>query len=272
MKVKDFKTLLVDDPRTAMLFDLTERFPRGPTSKLRNRDYMRDGQILENGWGSNLAPYLNEGKATAHGSPMTGGWDPYLIFELPDSEWNVESLLQDLEVPIEMGMGDTYYAKEGHRKLFKRGAQLTRRARRAANRIRQAKRWVEANITTAVYKVDSGYYSRESIYVHADSVEGARHQFNLFMGGVFNEHTEGFSDPDRINVSYVRPAQTPMELMALNQPFVDNYIKAVEKKRERILELQKEIEAMDTAQQVVNIYAINMVASWGTGEGESTDA
>ena len=85
MKVKDFKTLLHDDPRTAMLFDLTERFPRGPTSKLRNRDYMRDGEVLQAGWGSNTAPYLNEGVATAHGSPMTGGWDPYLIFELPDS-------------------------------------------------------------------------------------------------------------------------------------------------------------------------------------------
>ena len=274
MKVKHFKTLLHDDPRTAMLFDLTERFPRGPTSKLRNRDYMRDGQILENGWGSNTAPYLNEGVATAHGSPMTGGWDPYLVYELADSEWNIESVLAGLQVPIEMAMGGMGFRQEeaGMAMLFKRGAQLTRRARRAANRIRQAKKWVEENITTAVYKVSSGYYSRESIFVHADSVEGARHQFDLFMGGVFNEHTEGYTDPERLHVSYVRPAKTPMELMALNQPFVDNYQKAVEKKRERILELQKEIEAMDTAQQVVNIYAINMVASWGTGEGEDTDA
>ena len=272
MKVKDFKTLLHDDPRTAMLFDLTERFPRGPTSKLRNRDYMRDGEILENGWGSNTAPYLNQGVDTAHGSPMTGGWDPYRIFELPDSEWNIESILAGLEVPIEMGMGDTWSAKEGHRKLFKRGAQLTRRARRAANRIRMAKKWVEANITTAVYKISSGYYSREAIYVHADSADGARHQFDLFMGGVFNEHTDGFEDPERINVTYVRPAQTPMELMALNQPFVDNYVKQIEKKREHIARLQAEIEAMDTAHQVVIIYAINMVASWGTGEGEGAGA
>ena len=272
MKVKDFKTLLHDDPRTAMLFDLTERFPRGPTSKLRNRDYMRDGEVLQAGWGSNTAPYLNQGVETAHGSPMTGGWDPYLIFELPDSEWNVESLLADLEVPIEMGMGDAYYAKEGHAKLFKRGAQLTRRARRAANRIRMARKWVQENITTAVYKVSSGYYSNEGVYVHADSEEGARHQFELFMAGVFNEHTEGMTDPENVRIRYVRPAQTPMELMALNQPFIDNYIKAIEKKRERIAQLQAEIEAMDTAHQVVNIYAINMVASWGTGEGEDTDA
>ena len=273
MKVKDFKTLLHDDPRTAMLFDLTERFPRGPTTKLRNRDYMDpDGRVLENGWGSNKAPYLNRGVDTAEGSTMTGGWSPYLIFELPDSEWNVESLLSELEVPEDVGMGDSYYAGEGKAKLFKRGAQLTRRARRAANRIRMAKKWVEENITTAVYKISSGYYSREALYVHADNIEGARHQFDLFMAGVFNEHTEGFTDPGEVRISYVRPAKTPLELMALNQPFIDSYNKAIEKKRETITRLQKEIEAMDTAHQVVNIYAINMVASWGTGEGEDADA
>lgn len=271
MKVKDFKTLLHDDPRTAMLFDLTERFPRGPTSKLRNRDYMRDGQVLENGWGSNTAPYLNVGVDTAHGSPMTGGWDPYRIFELPDSEWNVESILAELQVPIDMGMGDTWTAKEGHRKLFKRGAQLTRRARRAANRIRMAKKWVEANITTAVYKVGMGYYSRHGIYVHADSEAGALTQFETFMKGAFNEHCPGY-DENRIHVSYVRPAKTPMELMMLNQPFIDDYTEMMRKKREQIELLRKEIEAMDTAHQMVNIYAINMVASWGTGEGEDTDA
>ena len=269
MKVKDFKTLLHDDPRTAMLFDLTERFPRGPDAKLRDRDYkLPDGQVLENGWGSNTAPYLNRGLDTANGSAYTGGWDPYRIFELPDSEWNIESILAGLEVPIEMGMGDTWSAKEGHRKLFKRGAQLTRRARRAANRIRMAKKWVQENITTAVYKISSGYYSRENIYVHADSEQGARTQFETFMRNAFNEHTDGFENiEDRgYSVTYVRPAKTPMELMHLNQPFIDLYIDTIEKKRERIIKLQKEIEAMDTAQQMVNIYAINMVASWGTGE------
>ena len=272
MKVKDYKTLLHDDPRTAMLFDLTERFPRGPTSKLRNRDYMRDGQILENGWGSNKAPYLAQGVDSAHGSPMTGGWDPYLIFELPDSEWNVESMLQELEVPIGAAMGSpAWQGTAGMARLFKRGAQLTRRARRAANRIRQAKKWVEENITTAVYKVGMGYYSRHGIFVHADSEAGALTQFETFMKGAFNEHCPGY-DEDRLHVSYVRPAKTPMELMMLNQPFIDDYNAVMKKKRAQIELLQKEIEAMDTAHQMVNIYAINMVASWGTGEGEDADA
>ena len=277
MKVKDFKTLLHDDPRTAMLFDLTERFPRGPQAKLRDRDYKdtATGEILEKGWGSNTAPYLNRGLDTANGSAYTGGWDPYLIYELPDSEWSVQTILEKLEVPTAIAMGDCYYVqKDDHAKLFKRGAQLTRRARRAANRIRMAREWVQQNITTAVYKVGSGYYSRHDVYVHADSEEGARTQFETFMAAAFNKHTEGFNDiEDRgFHVSYVRPAKTPMELMHLNQPFIDNYNDSIEKKRQRIIELQKEIEAMDTAQQMVNIYAINMVASWGTGEGEDTDA
>ena len=275
MKVKDFKTLLHDDPRSAMLFDLTERFPRGPTAKLRNRDYMQDGRVLEKGWGSNIAPYLAQGAETAHGSPMTGGWDPYLIFELPDSEWNVESLLGEIEVDAAYAMGSpAWQGTEGKARLFKRGAQLTRRARRAANRIRMAREWVKANITTALYKVSSGYYSRQDIYVHADSEDGARNQFDLFMASAFNEHTPGFDELESrgCTISYVRPAKTPLELMILNQPFIDEYVSSIEKKRAQILKLQAEIEAMDTAHQIVNIYAINMVASWGTGEGENTDA
>jgi hypothetical protein len=59
--------------------------------------------------------------------------------------------------------------------------------------------------------------------------------------------------------------------MTLNAPFQKEYRDSVEQKRERIIKLQKEIEAMDTAEQIVNIYAINMVATWGTGEGENAD-
>ena len=249
MKVKHFKTLLHDDPRTAMLFDLTERFPRGPNAKLRDHDYKdRDGQVLQNGWGSNTAPYLREGVESAGGSPMTGGWDPYRIFELSAREWDVEALLRSLEVPIDMSMNkhDTWHCEAGHAKLFKTGAQLTRRARRAANRIKQAKKWVEENIGTAVYKISSGYYSRQDVYVHADSEDGARAQFDLFMASAFNEHCEGWDEGRGVSVSYVRPAKTPMELMALNQPFIDQYVSSIEKKRKQIEKLQKECAKVST--------------------------
>ncbi len=274
MKVRDYKSLLTTDPRTAMLFDLTERFPRGPDAKLRAPDYHdADGCLLKNGWGSNVAPYLNRGIATAEGSNMTGGWNPYEIFELPDNEWNVESILNGLTVDEDMAMGDGYYCEEGRARLFKNGAQLTRRARRAANRIRRAKDWVKANITVALYSVNfSGWGGADScVFVHADNEQGALKQWELFMKSAFNEHCDNYRE-DRVQVEYVRPAKTPLELMALNAPMQAAYRASIEKKRATIERLQKEIEAMDTAEQIVNIYAINMVATWGTGEGENADA
>ena len=271
MKLRDYKTLLTTDPKAAMLFDLTERFPRGPTAKLRAPDYKQDGRVLSDGWGSNEAPYLARGADTANGSNKTGGWDPYVIYELPDNEWQLQHVLQEIEVAKEMAMGSDYWTEEGVAKLFKTGAQLTRRARRAANRIRRAKEWVKENIGTAVYQISFSWRSNSGVYVHADSEDGAKKQFELFMQGGFNKHCPEY-DEDNIRVDYIRPAKTPLELMALNQPFIDEYVESIEKKRARIIELQKEIEAMDTAHQVVNIYAINMVASWGTGEGEGADA
>ncbi len=273
MKLRDFKTLLKNNPNAAMLFDLTERFPRGPTMKLRAHDYKDgDGSLLSKGWGSNEAPYLNRGVDSAEGSNMTGGWNPYDIYELDDDEWRCAQMLRGIEVPVDMAMAkhDTWGCDEGNARLFKSGAQLTRRARRMAKRVREAKTWVQNNIGTAVYKVSFGWGSREGVYVHADNEEGAKTQFELFMKGAFNEHCAGY-DASRQNIEYVRPAKTPLELMALNQPFIDGYVNAIAEKRARIEKLQKEIEAMDTAHQVVNIYAINMVATWGTGEGEGED-
>ena len=273
MKLRDYRTLLVTDKRTAMLFDLTERFPRGPTTKLRDRDYKdTDGEVLSNGWGSNVAPYLNRGVDSAEGSNMTGGWNPYDIYELDDDEWRCAQMLRSIEVPVDMAMSkrDTWGCDDGNAKLFKSGAQLTRRARRLANRIRRAKEWVRENIGTAVYKVSFGWGTRTAVYVHADNEPGALKQFELFMKGGFNEHCPSY-DESRIDVHYERPAKTPMELMILNQPFIDEYVAGIAEKRKRIEKLQKEIEAMDTAHQVVNIYAINMVATWGTGEGENAD-
>ncbi len=275
MKLRDYKTLLVNDKQSAMLFDLTERFPRGPTGKLRDRDYKDDdGRVLSNGWGSNTAPYLNRGVDSAEGSNMTGGWSPYDIYELEDDEWRCARLLQGIEVAADIAMapGSTWGCAEGEAKLFKSGAQLTRRARRMANRIRRAKEWVKANIGTAVYRVSvGGWRSEHCVYVHADDEAGALTQFELFMKGGFNEHCEDYEE-GRVDVHYERPAKTPLELMALNAPFQERYRKLVEQKKARVQKLLKQIEAMDMCEQIVNIYAVNMVATWGTGEGENADA
>jgi len=273
MKLRDYKSLLTLDQRTAMLFDLTERFPRGPTSKLRAGDYKDShGNLLSDGWSSSECPYLFVGVESAGGSNKTGGWSPYDIFELPDSEWNAQNLLGNLEVAKEMAMGESYYSDEGKARLFKRGAQLTRRARRFARRVREAKTWVKENIGTAVYQVQLGGYGDDnSVYVHADNEEGAKKQWELFMEGAFGEFCEDFRE-DRVHISYVRPAKTPLELMALNAPFQERYRTMVARKKEQVEKLLKQIEAMDMAEQVVNIYAVNMVATWGTGEGDTPDA
>lgn len=275
MKLRDYRTLLVTDKRTAMLFDLTERFPRGPTTKLRDRDYKNtDGEVLENGWGSGTAPYLNRGVDSAEGSAMTGGWSPYDIYELVDDEWGCSRILQELEVTADVAMnpGATWGCDEGNAKLFKSGAQLTRRARRMSRRIREAKKWVQENIGTAVYRIGvGGWRDDHCVYVHADNEEGAKKQFELFMKSAFNEYCQDYRE-ERVEVYYTRPAKNPMELMALNAPFQKRYRDLIEKKKKQVELLLKEIEAMDTCEQIVNIYAINMVATWGTGEGENTNA
>lgn len=273
MKLRDYKTLLTTDKKAAMLFDLTERFPRGPTTKLRARDYYdEDGELLSKGWSSAEVPYLNAGAKSAEGSTQTAGWNPYDIFELEDDDWRCAQTLRGIVVPKDMAMSaDDWRCDEGMAKLFKEGAQITRRARRMAKRVRMAKEWVKENIGTAVYQISFGWRQREGVFVHADSEQGALKQYELFMKSAFNEHCEGWDKGEDVNVNYIRPAKTPLELMTLNAPFQERYRNSIAEKRQRIEKMQKEIEAMDMAEQIVNIYAINMVATWGTGEGDDTN-
>jgi hypothetical protein len=269
MKLRDYRTLLSNDKRTAMLFDLTERHPRGPYGALRNKHYEEHDSYYGNA-GAVLA--LLVGIDSAEGSTETGGWNPYEVYELPDSDYQAQRMLQGLEVAADMAMGESYYSNDGQARLFKSGAQLTRRAKRFAYRVRKAKAWVKENIGTAVYQVQlGGYGDRNAVYVHADNEEGAKKQFELFMASAFTEHCDDYRE-DRVQVSYCRPAKTPLELMSLNAPLQETYRNAVAQKKARVETLLKEIEAMDVAEQVVNIYAINMVATWGTGEGEDANA
>lgn len=270
MKLRDYRFLLANDKRTAMLFDLTERHPRGPDGSLRNKHYE-----TYDSWHGNAGAVLGllKGPDSAEGSTQTGGWNPYEVYELPDDVWGAQRMLERLEVPKEMAMGPSWRCHDDTQgRLFKTGSQLTRRARRFAYRVQKAKKWVRENIGTAVYRVClDGYSDQYTVYVHADSDEGARKQYELFMAGAFNEHCAGFN-PERLCINYCRPAKDPLELMALNAPFQKNYRSSVKRKKAQVEELLKQIEAMDTAEQVVNIYAVNMVATWGTGEGEVADA
>jgi hypothetical protein len=122
-----------------------------------------------------------------------------------------------------------------------------------------------------VYQVAlGGYGDKNSVYVHADDEAGALKQWELFMKEAFNDDCDDYRE-DRVHITYMRPAKTPLELMSLNAPLQEIYRRAVQQKKERVASLLKEIEAMDMAEQVVNIYAVNMVATWGTGEGDNAD-
>ena len=268
MRLRDYKTLLKTDRRAAMLFDLTERHPRGPEAKLRSRDYIAYDRYYGT-VGAVLT--LKEGSipASAEGSDSTGGWDPREIYELSSGEWRLQSILEDIEVDVGMGMGNDYYCDDGKQKLFKRGAQLTRRARRAARRIGQAQAWVKKNITQAIYEVSYGYGS-ENVFVHGETEAGAQTQFAMFLQPAvaavpnFNEH--------RICVGYTRPATDPTALMTLNDKFVKSMDAGVKERKERIEKMLAEIEGMEAARELVYSYSVNMAATFGTDEEDEEDA
>ena len=264
MKVRDYKSLLLSDRRAAMLFDLTERHPRGPDAKLRSRDYVPCDRYYGN-VGAILTLKEDSVPESAEGSDATGGWDPREIYELPAGEWNLMSLLENIEVPVGMGMGRDYYCEEGMQNLFKRGAQLTRRARRASRRIRQAQNWVKNNITQAIYEVSYGY-SSQNVFVHGETEAGAETQFAMFLQPAVAA-VPGFRE-DRICVGYKRPATDPTALLTLNDKFVKEMEEGVTKRKHDIERMLKEIEGMEAARELVYSYSLNMAATFGVGDDE----
>ena len=264
MKVRDYKSLLLSDRRAAMLFDLTERHPRGPNAALRSRDYVPFDRYYGNA-GAILT--LKEGSipASAEGSDATGGWDPREIYELSSGEYRLQSILEDIEVDVGMGMGHNNYYDDGKQKLFKRGAQLTRRARRAARRIGQAQAWVKKNITQAIYEVSYGYGS-ENVFVHGETEAGAETQFKMFLESAVKE-VPNYQE-HRVCVGYTRPATEPTALMTLNDKFVKSMDAGVADRKERITKMLKEIEGMEAARELVYSYSVNMAATFGTDDDE----
>jgi hypothetical protein len=264
MKVRDYKALLLSDPRAAMLFDLTERHPRGPGAKLRSRDYEKHTSYYGNA-GAVLELLESSVPLTAEGSNATGGWDPRAIFELPSGEWNLASMLEDIEVPAGMGMGNDYYCTSGNQKLFKRGAMMTRRSKRAARRIGQAQRWVRENIGQALYSVSVGY-GVSDVHVHGECEAGAKTQFDMFLQSAMTA-VPGYRE-DRCNVNYKRPATDPTALMTLNDKFVKEMDNGVVERKANIERMLKEIEGMEAARELVYSYSVNMAATFGTDEEE----
>lgn len=269
MRLRDYKALLVSDRKAAMLFDLTERHPRGPEAKLRARDY-EPHEGYYNNVGAVLVLKESSIPETAEGSPATGGWDPREIYEIESSEWDLARLLERIEVPEGVGRGSTYYAEDGMQKLFpSRGSALTRRSRRASGRIYQAKRWVKENIKTAIYSVSVGYATE--VHVHGDSDEQAFMQYEMFLkGGVAGipDARKGYDNQAR----YVKPADSPTALMTLNSKFVNDMDSQVAASLANIEKLKKEVEVMKAARELVYSYSVNMAATYGIEDDEDDEA
>ena len=268
MRLRDYKALLVADRKAAMLFDLTERHPRGPEAKLRARDYEPHDSYYNN-VGAVLALKESSVPKSAEGSPATGGWDPREIYEIDPCEWQLKRELERIEVPEGIGRGSTYHAEDGMQKLFPcGGSALTRRSRRASGRIYQAKRWVKENIKTAIYSVSLGYGTE--VHVHGDSDEQAFMQYEMFLkGGVTGipDSRPGYDNQAR----YVKPADSPTALMTLNSKFVNDMDKQVTESLASIERLKKEVEAMQAARELVYSYSVNMAATYGIEDADDDE-
>jgi len=268
MRLRDYKALLIADRKAAMLFDLTERHPRGPEAKLRARDYKPHEGYYDN-VGAVLVLKESSIPTTAEGSPATGGWDPREIYEIDPCEWELKRVLGNIQVPKGIGRGSEWRAEEGKQRLFPDGGSaLTRRARRTSGRIHQAKRWVKENIKTAIYSVSLGYGTQ--VHVHGDSDAQALMQYEMFLkGGVAGipEARPGYDDQAR----YVKPADSPTALMTLNSKFVNDMDKQVADSLANIERLKKEVEAMQAARELVYSYSVNMAATYGIEDDEDDD-
>lgn len=264
MKLRDYKALLISDRRAAMLFDLTERHPRGPNAGLRPKDY----EHFPNNWDNVGAVLeLKEAPAGAEGCRGTGGWDPRAIFELPAGQWALRDALMEIVVEDHVGMGNITTGGET-RQLFSRGSQLTRRARRADRRIDDAKYWIKANITQAIYTIRAGY-GFPAISVHGESKAGAQGQFELFLETAMKAVPS--YRPDRMHLAYDRPATDPTALMTLNDGFVKKMDEGVADRLRKIKEMTQEIADMKAAKEIVYSYSINMAASFGVNDDEDED-
>jgi len=264
MKVSAYKMLIHENKRNAMIFDLTERFPRGPKAKLRAKHYN-----AKNEWGGNAhAPESDE---------LIGGDMGYDMFELyslcKEGWWNSD--LEAITTKIEdCGMGSQVWDYEARERknewhIFKTGPQITRRLRRLEQRLRKVRELVEKKSNSNLYNVQVGNLN-QSISMFGDSEEHVKMQYELLLKAGFEAAADtvlmgrgGYYSDDnecRLNARFAGPSHGPHEIMEANQTFTE----AMEAKKTEMLnkieDLKKAIEASDDLCQLVNMFTINSCA------------
>jgi hypothetical protein len=266
MKVSAYKMLITENKRNAMIFDLTERFPRGPKAKLRAKHYNKTNE-----WGGNaLAP---ESKELIGGDL---GYDMFELYSLCKEGWwssDLEAITTKIE-DCAMGLQVWDYetrerTNEWH--VFKRGPQITRRLRRLESRLREVRKMVEEKSNANLYGVQIGNMN-QVVSMFGDSEEHVKMQYDLLLkagfeaaadtvlmgrGGYYSSDSEGEC---RVNARFQGPSHGPHEIMEANQEFT----KAIQVKKTNMLtkieELKLAINACDDLCQLVDMFTINSCA------------
>jgi len=270
MKLSAYKALIEECPRTAMIFDLTERFPRGPKAALRPKHYT----VTE------TETWRGRIDRTVHDDAFVGGENGYDLFELyalaKKSWWTSD--LRDLSTSVpDAGMGrkhttrdDDYNVVEtGRRQLFKYGPQLTRRLRTLEERFRRVRKIVEAKSEANLYAMSVGHLDKP-VYLFADSDTTAKMQFDLMLKASFDNaaarkaYNPGYRYNEETGVEahahFHGPSHGAHEIMALNQQCTDSLRAANEARKAKIAELLSAIEATEELAQMIDMFTINTCA------------
>ena len=263
MKVSAYKMLIHENKRNAMIFDLTERFPRGPKAKLRAKHYNKHDR-----WGGNaLAPESDE---------LIGGefgYDLFELYELCKKGW-WHSDLEEITTKIEdcaMGVQQFDYSTREYKNrwhVFKRGPQITRRLRRLETRLRRVKELVEQKSNSNLYAVRVGNLN-QMVSMFGDSEEHVRMQFDLLLRGGFEAAADtvlmsrgGWGDCEecQFNARFSGPSHGPHEIMNANQEFTAALQAKKTEMLNKIEDLKKAINAADDLCQLVDMFTINSCA------------
>ena len=263
MKVSAYKMLITENKRNAMIFDLTERFPRGPKAKLRAKHYDKFDK-----WGGNaLAPESEE---------LIGGEFGYDIFELyalcKEGWWNSD--LEEITTRIQdCAMGERHYnyeirEYENKWSLFKRGPQITRRLRRLESRLRKVREMVEKKSNANLYAIRIGNLN-QVLTMFGDSEEHVKMQYDLLLKGGFEAAADtvlmsrgGWGDNTecQFNARFSGPSHGPHEIMTANQEFSTALQARKTEMLNKIEDLKKAINACDDLCQLVDMFTINSCA------------
>ena len=273
MKLSAYKALLAECPYTAMIVDLTERFPRGPKAALRPKDY----QVTEKF-------YSWRTERTVHDDGFVGGENGYpleTLHELTKKSWWDSSIDQLRTRVKDAALGgeirrrndDYEYVGTGEYRVFKYGAQTTRRLRTLKDRLRRVVKLVEQKSAHNLYAVSVGRCDKP-VYMFADNEETARMQYELLLSTAFNSAAErkgidkGYSyrdEPVDQRYHFQGPSQGVHEIMEHNEVFTAYLREQNESRLAKIEELKGAIVAAEELAQMVEMFTINSCAQ-ATGE------